>query len=89
MATQIVLTYNKHAGHIIKPNANYDRGAYTCGFIGWDRLADELKKSGEVKENERVSCFIIDDMQHTGIRYVVEPIGSNQEIMDLMRCDGS
>lgn len=39
-------------------------------FIGWGRIEHELKKSGEVKEDEIITAFDLSDPD--GITYTVE-----------------
>lgn len=39
-----------------------------CGSISWERLAEQLKKSGELREGETITRIQADD---DGIRYFV------------------
>ena len=39
-----------------------------CGFIGWERLAQWFRDGGELKSNETVAAFRIDER---GITYTI------------------
>lgn len=39
------------------------------GFISFNRLTDMMRETGEIKENESIRAFSIDDH---GIKYVVD-----------------
>ena len=49
--------------------ARAEGGAKVKSFIGWGRIEHELKKSGEIKEDEIIVMF---ELNADGITYTVE-----------------
>lgn len=47
------------------------KGAESTGFISWERLADSMKASGELRSDEMVSSMAVDE---TGVKYTVEKV---------------
>ena len=46
-----------------------EKESNVCSFIGWDRLIDHLRRSGEITKHEIVTNLKISE---TGIHYFVE-----------------
>lgn len=55
--------------HGIGPELARAEGGGVKSFIGWSRIEQELKKSGEIKEDE---IIVMLDLNADGITYTVE-----------------